>query len=482
MAFSPDEMDSALRRARVAQHTWAALPLSARLAPVRRLRSRLGEDPKPLADVVAKEIGKTRYEALGAEVLPVAEVCRFLLDRAGRLLTPRREVLRGTMPFTGSAIVHHVPWGVVAILVPWNYPLMLAAGPTLNALVAGNAVVLKASPRAKDTVVAFAQWLWDAGFPRDLVPVLDSSDDAGRTLVASPLIDRIVFTGSSRTGRAVLTAAAQNLVPATIELSGYDAVYILRDANVKLAADAVTFGLRINGGRTCICPRRVFVEEPVADAFIGLLKERLTKLKLLAPMDPQTLREADELAAKLRAAGAQPLNERRAGDADKAIAVLGGTAALAAAQGNFVPAIVIAKVKDAEEALRLEQAAPYALGGSVFSQNIETALALASRTRAGIIAINECVAQGGEAALPFGGTGESGYGVRGGDEGLMEMTRPQALAIARGTFRPHHVAEVEAEEFVLALLRARHSRSWLARVKGWIDFAREGIAWRPPKS
>jgi acyl-CoA reductase-like NAD-dependent aldehyde dehydrogenase len=482
MSFSQEEMDGALRRARIAQQAWAALPLSARLAPIRALRSALAVDPKPLAEVVANEIGKSRFEAISTEILPTAEVCRFLLDRAAALLAPRREVMRGTMPFSGSAVIQHLPWGVVAILVPWNYPLFLAAGPTLNALAAGNAVALKASPRAKETVAAFVQKLWDAGFPRDLVVALDSSDDAGRALTASALIDKIVFTGGSSTGRSVLAAAAKNLVPATIELSGFDSVFVLRDANVKLAADAVTFGVRLNGGRTCICPRRVFVDETVADDFIGQLKERLTRLKLSAPMDPQTLREADAFAEKLRATpGAQMLVERRAGEKEKALVLTGGTEVLAAAQGNFLPAIVVTKVKDAEDAMRLERESPYALGGSVFSQNVDTAVALASRLRAGIIGINECVVQAAEAALPFGGTGESGYGVRGGDEGLMEMTRPQSLAIARGTFRPHHVAESEAEDFVLALLRARHSGSWLARIKGWIDYAREGIAWKPPK-
>jgi len=477
-----EEIDSALRLARAAQPAWAAKPLPERLRPVANLRSRLAAEPTVLAEVVAREIGKTRYEAIGAEVLPVAEVCAFLLDRAPGLLAPRRETLRGTLPFSGSAIVRHVPWGVVAVLVPWNYPLYLSAGAALNALVAGNAVALKASPRAQDTVRALGEWLWQAGIPRELAPVLGSSDDAGRALVASPLVDRIVFTGSSRTGRAVLTAAAQNLVPATLELSGCDAVFVLGDANVPLAAAAVAFGLRLNAGRTCVCPRRVFVEEPVAAEFTRLLSERLSRRKLLAPMDPQTLKEADELAAKLLATpNAKSLNGRNAGDVEKAVVLEGGPEALAAAQGNFVPAVVIAKVRDAEEALRLDAASPYALGASIFSASPQAAAALAARLRAGLIAINECVAPAGEAALPFGGSGESGYGVRGGVEGLLEMTRPQTLAFARGAFRPHHDAESEAEDFLLALLRARHSRSWFGRLKGWLDFAVEGLQWRPPK-
>ncbi|HYG76438.1 MAG TPA: aldehyde dehydrogenase family protein [Planctomycetota bacterium] len=475
------DLEAILQRAREAQRQWAARPLSVRLQPVHTLRARLASAPVPLADIVAREIGKTRTETIGAEILPVAEACAFLLDRAPKLLAPRRETLRGVLPFAGSAIIQHQPWGVVATLVPWNYPLFLCAVPVLNALVAGNAAVMKASPRAKETVAAFGRWLVDAGFPPDLVPVLDSSDDMGRKLSASPLVDRIIFTGSSKTGRAILKAAAENLVPATVELSGCDAVFVLRDANLTLAADAVTFGLRINAGRTCICPRRLFVEEPVAEPFLTALKDRTNRLKLQTPMDPQTLREADELAQRLTAAGAIALNERREGDAEKALVVSGDAKVMEATQGNFVPALVATKVKNIDEALSLEAQSPYALGASVFSRDVKAAVGLASRLRAGIIGINECVAYGGEAALPFGGRDESGYGVRGGEEGLMEMTRPQALAIARGSFRPHHVAETEAEAMLLALLRARHSGTFFGRLKGLFDYGREAIAWRPPK-
>lgn len=481
MTLSPDDLDFTLRRARVAQQAWAARSVSERLRPIAALRARLASDPHTLAEVISADIGKTRFEAIGAEVLPTAEACAFLLARAHDLLKPRKEKLRGTLPFSGSAYVHHLPWGVVAGLVPWNYPLFLCAGSALNALAAGNAIVMKPSPRAERTVRAFGEWLWVAGIPQDLAPVLDSSDDTGRALVASPLIDRIVFTGSSRTGRSVLVAAAQNLVPATIELSGFDAVFVLRDADLNLAAAAVSFGMRLNAGRTCVCPRRVFVEKAVAEPFVNLLSARLSR-KLLAPMDPQTLKEANELAEKLSAIpGVKPLNGWQAGDREKALVVIGGAEALAAAQGNFVPAVVISPVENVEEALRLDSNSPYALGASIFTTRREAAESLASRLRAGMITVNECVAPAGEAALPFGGAGESGYGVRSGDEGLLEMTRPQAVSFARGTFRPHHDAEGEAEAFLLALLHARHSGSFFGRMKGWIDFAIEGMKWKPPK-
>jgi aldehyde dehydrogenase (NAD+) len=387
------------------------------------------------------------------------------------------------MPFSGEALIQHVPLGVVALIVPWNYPLFLCATSALSALVAGNAIALKASPRAKHTVESFGQWLWDAGFPKDVVAVLDSSDDTGRALVASPLIDKIVFTGSSRTGRAVLHAAAENLTPATMELSGFDSVYVLADADIDLAVAAISFGLRLNAGRTCICPRRVFVVEAVALEFFEKLKKVLSTQVLMSPMDPQTLREADALSDRLKLTlGYTVLVERELGDALRPIVVCGGMETLDAAQGNFVPALVVVKVRDLDQAHAFVANSGYALGASVFTQDMNRVQEVAQRSGAGMIAVNECVAPGAEAALPFGGTGESGYGVRGGVEGLLDMTRPQSLAVARGKFRPHHVAGSEAEPLVRAWLRARHSGGFFARLKGWWDYALEGIRWRPPKS
>lgn len=482
MGFSIEQMNETLRAARVAQEIWSRKPLSERLRPIAALRAELARDPHTLAEVVGREIGKTAFEAMGSEVLPVAECCGFLLDRAPSVLAPRTETLSGVMPFAGYAEVHHRPWGVVAVLVPWNYPLFLCATSVLPALVAGNAAVMKASPRAKATVQAFAEVLWRCGIPKELAPVLDSSDEAGQALSASPLIHRICFTGGSKTGRAVLKAAAENFVPATVELSGCDAVYVLEDANLQLAANAVSFGLRINAGRTCICPRRLLIEKPVAAEFMSRFRERATKMKLPEPMDPQTLQEADALQAKLLAVpGTEQVLERKSGDALTPIVMTGKTLALAATQGNFVPALVITEADSADHALQLDAASPYALGASVFSRDLAKAKYVAERLRAGIVSINECVAAGGEAAVTFGGSGESGYGVRGGEEGLREMTRPQTLAIARGTFRPHHLAGEESAAMLTALLRARHGGNFFGRMKGWIDYAIAGAKWRPPK-
>ena len=470
-------LDSILQAAQAAQAPWAARPISERLKPIAALRARLAHDPAELAGIVAREIGKSPFEALAAEVIPTAETCAFLMRRAERILAPRREPMRGTMPFSGSALIRHVPWGVVAVLVPWNYPLFLCAASVLNALVAGNAVVMKASPRAKETVNAFARWLYAAGVPRELAPVLDSSDDTGRALVSSPLIHRIVFTGSSKTGRSVLHAAAENLTPVTLELSGYDAVHILPGANIELAAAAVTFGLRLNAGRTCVCPRRVFVDKSIAAPFTSLLGEKLSALELLSPMDPQTLREADELAAKLAASGGTSLNARQAGDALKALVYSGGPATLAAAQGNFVPAIVVASVDSPDAGVKLDAASRYALGASIFAASNAAALEFSKKLPPGMIAVNECIMPAGEAALPFGGANESGYGVRSGVEGLLEMARPQTLGFARGSFRPHHLAGPETTDLLRALLRARHAAGIAARVKGWVDYGIETVKW-----
>jgi aldehyde dehydrogenase (NAD+) len=165
------------------------------------------------------------------------------------------------------------------------------------------------------------------------------------------------------------------------------------------------------------------------------------------------------------------------GDATKALLVAGGPDVLAAAQGNFVPAVVLTSVKDSAEALALDARSGYALGASIFTRSAAAGMALAGKLRPGMIAVNECVVPAGEAALPFGGSGESGYGVRSGVEGLLEMTRPQTLGISTAGFRPHHFAGDETTGLLLALLRARHARGFVARLKGWLDYGLESVKW-----
>jgi acyl-CoA reductase-like NAD-dependent aldehyde dehydrogenase len=234
---------------RRAQQPWAATSVADRLAVVRRFRHELAERA---ADYQADP------ETLIAQVLPLADAARFLEKRASAILAPRRLPATGR-PFWMRDVEikqYREPFGVVLLITPSNYPLFLPGVQALQALVAGNAVIIKPGRGGRSTALTLAGIFEIAGLPTDLLRVLDEAPEAAGGLMEAG-VDKVVLTGSAETGAAVLGKLAPHLTPSTMELSGDDPVFIRRDADLELAVKAIRFGATLNGGRTCIAPRRV---------------------------------------------------------------------------------------------------------------------------------------------------------------------------------------------------------------------------------
>ncbi len=266
-AAHADEAQRLVKRAAAAQPTWAALGLVARLEVVARFRARLAAEAGSLA---ASIDCRPQAETLAAEILPLLECCRFLERRAAAVLRSKRRRhaplwLRGTAVETVRE-----PFGTVLIVAPSNYGLMLAAVQALHALTAGNAVIVKPAPGSAEVLERFAALLAASGLPDGTLTIAAASPQIARSLLASG-VDKLVFTGSSATGRQLLAAAAENLVPATLELSGWDACIVLDDADVERVAVALTFSLTLNSGRTCVAPRRVIAARETCDALERLV-------------------------------------------------------------------------------------------------------------------------------------------------------------------------------------------------------------------
>ena len=249
---APPGVLSALREA---QSRWAITPARARLEVVRRARQFIAERAESFVSTASRPAAET----LSAEVLPLAEACRFLERNAERLLKPRP--VRGAPLWlrTVRMVIHREPCGLVLILGPGNYPLFLPGVQLLQALTAGNAVLLKPGRGGTPAAAMLLACLYEAGLPREVVGLLDESPESAQDAMRSG-VDKVVLTGSSDTGRAVLRTLAPRLTPATMELSGDDPVFVLAGADVSLAAAAIQFGMALNGGNTSIRPRRVFAD------------------------------------------------------------------------------------------------------------------------------------------------------------------------------------------------------------------------------
>jgi acyl-CoA reductase-like NAD-dependent aldehyde dehydrogenase len=305
---------------------------------------------------------------------------------------------------------------LVLILAPFNYPLFLPGVQAIQALAAGNAVLWKPGKGGLGAAHALAGLLRETGLDERLVRVLPASDDAGRSaLAAGP--DKVLLTGSAATGRAVLRDCAGRLIPVTAELSGCDALFVLPGADLDRVARALRFGRTLNGGATCIAPRRVFVPRGLARE----LEERLT-----------------------------------------------------AALGEF-PGLPVMAVSGVDEALELAAQSPFALGASIFGPE-RAARALARRVRAGVVTINDVIVPTADPRLPFGGRGESGFGVTRGAEGLLDLTNIKAVAVRRGRWLPHLEERApEDGEVLRALLTLDHAPRWQDRCAAALTLGRAAV-------
>lgn len=448
------EADLAFAVCRTAATAWSEVTLNSRLAIVRRARHLIAQSALEIAATITH---RSIRDTLVSEVLPLLDAMRFLERRATRLLAPRK--LRGGRPLWllgVSAEIQRTPLGVVLILGPGNYPLFLPCAQAIQALVAGNTVCLKPAASCEGPVAAVAQVLYQAGLPSDVLRLLEP--DAGPAAVACDF-DRIVLTGSAQTGIEVLTAAAANLTPATMELSGCDATYVLQSADVRKVAGCLAYGLALNGGATCIAPRRVFVHESLAAA---LEQHLISLLPTIAPA-----RVAGSVAAQLALLAAQAV---RSG-ARLLYSGPNGATVLANARCDmallrrdiFAPWLAIVPVPTMEFALQESKKCPYALGASIFG-SVKEARQLAQRIHAGSVCINDVIVPTADPRLPFGGSGRSGFGRTRGAEGLLEMTMTRTVSVRHGSFMPHLAkARVGDETRFLRLITLLHGK-WGGRL------------------
>ena len=264
-------------------------------------------------------------------------------------------------------------WGSCLIIAPANYPLLLPGVQLLQALVAGNAVLLKAGAGGLAAAGALVQYLESVGLDRRLVQVLSEAPAAAQTAIAAG-VDKVLLTGSATTGAAVLTLLAPHLTPAVLELSGCDAAFVRADADLELVVRALTFSLRLNGGATCIAPRRVFVAQPLAADLESRLRHAVQAMAPCA-VAPTVTALVRELVAEACAQGARQL----AGDfvSDHVmtpVLVADATPTMRLLQADvFAPVLTLIPVHDDDQALAAAASCPYALGATVFGEDQRSA-------------------------------------------------------------------------------------------------------------
>lgn len=459
---------------RAALAGWAAKPVSERLGVIKRVRRLIAEHGTDLAAASASTRNRPLGESLTAEVIPLAEACRFLEREAVRVLAPR-SMGRCGRPLWLSGITSEIrrePHGIVLVIGPSNYPLFLPGVQALQAITAGNAVLLKPAEGTRKIAQDLAELLRQAGLDPTLLQVLPEDPQSARAAIAHG-VDKVILTGSATTGAKVLADLAPRLVPAAMELSGCDAVFVRADADLDLVSRALVFGLCLNAGATCIAPRRVFVPHALSAQLENWLTKKFARASEIT-VAPALAARLHPLLKEAFAKGARMvIGSAHADGSVTTPLVLAGTHPDSGLlrEDIFAPVLSLVSVASDKEALAANARCPYALGASVFSRDLRAAQALAARIRAGMVVVNDLIAPTADARLPFGGRGQSGFGVTRGAEGLLEMTVPKVVIVNRSRLRLHfdettpHDAEIFTAYLELAHGAGLAPRGWaLARM------------------
>lgn len=482
------DLAALVTRCRERQQEWQRRSVKERLRPIKTLRRLLAARCDDLCSAVHADLGKTSEETIGGDILPLADACKFLQRQAKSLLAPRR-VPRSTKPLwllRQSDVLHRRPRGVVAIIGTWNYPLFLNGVQIIQALTAGNGVVWKPSELGAQSAALFSSLLHEAGIPEGLLTTLPAQRDGGPALLETD-IDHVVFTGSVNVGRSIATRLGQRLISSTLELSGNDAMFVLDDANVPLAAAAAWFGMNINRGQTCIAVRRVFVHETIYEPFLTALQPLAEKVEKAEKAEPVRLalasqaRQAQRLVEDALQHGGRLLGAAPPASNDE---LSFRPTVIADAQPDmdfvreapFAPIMTVMPFHDLDEALRADARCPLGLGASIFTAKPWRARELAERLRTGFVTVNDVIVPTAHPATPFGGVRDSGWGVTQGAEGLLEMTVPQVLSERGGTYRPHYEMATTGpgrqEALLRGILRFVHAKGFRERWRGFWQMLR----------
>ncbi|MFY9732103.1 MAG: aldehyde dehydrogenase family protein, partial [Candidatus Acidiferrales bacterium] len=432
--------------ARAAQKAWAAQPLTERCAMLRKLRDAIFERRDDIANIIVRETGKPRAEAILAEVLLALDTADFLARQAPRWLRPERVPHHNIALKAKSGWLEFAPHGVVAIISPWNFPFAIPITELIPALVAGNAVMLKPSELTPATGALVGELIDRADFPKGLVQILQGGGELGAAIIeAGPA--KVFFTGSVATGRRIAEACASRLIPSVLELGGKDAMIVLADADLDVTSSAAVWGGFTNCGQACLSVERIYVEQPVAEKFTQLCVEKTKKLRLGPPADTEAdigpmiresqlekverqLRDAEERGAKILTGGNRRpdlgpnfLEPAVVTNVDHSMQLM--------REETFGPVLAIRSVASADEAIALANDSPFGLSASIWTRDARRGRELASRIRAGSVMINDVASYYGISEAPHGGPGWSGWGRTHSRLGLLEMVQVKYVDVDR---------------------------------------------------
>ena len=460
--YTKEAVNRAVTGATESFKSWGQLTPSKRKRVLLKWKSELVSKAEDFAQLISLETGKPIGDAR-LEVSIAISHLSWAAKRAGYYLKPQGRKT-GLLLFNFEAEVQRVPFGVVGVIGPWNYPLFTPMGSIAYALAAGNTVVFKPSEFTPGVGVLLSETFEKACSIPNVLKTITGLGETGKFLCESA-IGKLAFTGSTKTAKLVAETCSRNMVPVLLECGGKDPVLVDKDANLKLAAEYTVWSAMANAGQSCIGAERVYVHEKVAENFQNEVLDIVRDLEPGKSYGPATMpkqldiikrhiQDATNAGAKMLYGDIHSVNERIVNPVVMA-EVPENCSAMT--EETFGPTIAINKVQDMNEAVTLSNASEYGLGASVFSKR--SGYAIAKQLECGMVAINSSFTFAAVPSVPFGGAKQSGYGRIHGPEGLYEFT------FARTFVRPRFEIPLRATSFK----RTKGQEKIIATLSRWFS-------------
>lgn len=473
---SKEDIRRTTARARAAFESWKNVPVKKRLEHIEKFRRLLMNEREAVAAQITRECGKPFGEALISDVFGILETCTWLKRKAPRLLGGKHRTDLNPIFFAGKRSYNlHEPLGVVAVISPWNYPFSIPAASMLMALVAGNAVVLKPSPRCPLVAASIVSLLVRAGFPPDLVGLVQGDKEEAEELILSG-VNRVIFTGSVQGGKAIMEIAARKLIPVTLELGGKHPAIVLDDSDPAKIAGALTWCAFTNAGQACASIDRLYLQRSIAKPVLTQILDATKKLRLGDGMSPLTdigpiidesqmkrfelvVNDALAKGAKLLAGG-KPRTDLGGYFFEPAIITGVNSSMMLANEEIFGPILPVTVFDTVEEAVEMANASDLGLAASIWTGQPSRGEEIAKSIEAGIVWINDGLYSHVCPDAPWGGIKYSGFGRAHSSIELLDFVNVKNVGVSRqGTREWHFPYSRQSLDYLLDGMELLHGES-----------------------
>ncbi|KAJ5610253.1 hypothetical protein N7510_006972 [Penicillium lagena] len=443
-AASEQDVDTAVKAARAALNNpdWRELPASERGRLMTRLSQLIDENKKTLATIETIDNGKPYLVSLNDDLTETSETIRYYAGFADKVFG---QVIETTPDKFGYTL--REPVGVCGQIIPWNFPLAMAAWKLGPALACGNTVVLKPAEQTPLSILFLANLIVEAGFPPGVVNIVNGHGSiAGAALASHMDVDKIAFTGSTATAKHIMKMASSNLKNITLETGGKSPLIVFNDADLEQAVEWAHIGIMYNQGQICTATSRILVQDEIYDKFLAAFKAQVKNVsKVGDPFEESTFQGPQVTQAQYD----RIMSYVKVGQSEKATLAFGGKPfKVADGKGFFVeptvftdvtpkmriyqeevfgPFVVIARFKNEEDAIAMANDSTYGLGSALFTTNLTRAHRVAKKIEAGMVWVNS--SNDSDWRIPFGGVKQSGIGRELGEAGLAAYSNVKAVHV-----------------------------------------------------